>query len=302
MNPRTALVTAGSGGIGGHVTRALARAGWRVLFAGRDERHGKEFERELAGQGSEVRFLRADLSSQSGVEHLTVLTREALGNWGTSGLDVLVNALGAVYATRQLTADGVEATLALNYLHPLLLSCLLYPELAARGGRVIQFGTGYHHLVRLTEADWAGRRWDCGMNVYGRAKLISVLAGQVLGERWKAGGVGVHFADPGMADTPLTRSMGREAFPWYGRFLVPLIRFGQRRVSSAWNVSSTLRLALPRRLSASTGLYALPGPWLLPGFLVGFDAVRGRRLLDESPSLLLPEYREIAARRIGGLA
>jgi len=286
------LVTGGSAGIGGQLTELLARAGFDVLFVGRNTDRGLALQDRLTRGGSRVHFLRADLSTQDGVMRLAGDARAALAARGHRGLAGLVNNLGGVYPTRRLTPDGVEATFASNFVNPLLLTCALLPELEAAGGRVVQMSTGYHHLVRLTRADLEGRRWDCGMNVYGRAKLLSVQAGEVIGLRWLGRGVGWHFADPGMAETPLTRSMGPIDFPWYGRFLVPLVKRVQRPIPLSWCASSTLRL-LTRGLPAPTGVYVLPGPFVLPRPLVGFNRRAGAAGLEFSYRWLRPEFQSL---------
>lgn len=300
MNPNTSLrsvlITGGSAGIGGQLTVSLARAGFEVFFVGRDADRGRALQDRVTGGGDRAHFLRADLSTQDGVMRLAGDLRAALAARGHRGLDALVNNLGGVTATRQFTADGVEATVAGNFVHPLLLASALLPELEEAGGRVVQMSTGYHHLIRVTDADLAGRRWDCGMNVYGRAKLLSVQAGEVVGRRWQARGVGWHFADPGMAETPLTRSMGPETFPWYGRFLMPLVKRVQRGIPLTWCASSTLRLLLRRDLPAPTGVYVLPGPVILPRPLVGFNLKAGAEYLEHAYRWIRPEYRALVER------
>lgn len=297
MNPasslRAVLITGGSAGIGGQLTVSLARAGFDVFFAARHRDRGQSLQDRITGGGDRAHFLPCDLSTQDGVMRLAGDLRAALAARGHRGLSGLVNNWGGVYASRCQTADGVESTFASNFVHPLLLACALLPELELAQGRVIQLSTGYHHLVRLTTADLTGRRWDCGMNVYGRAKLLSVQAGEVVGRRWAARRVGWHFADPGMAETPLTRSMGPESFPWYGRFLLPAVKRVQRPIPLTWCASSTLRLLIRRDLPASTGVYVLPGPFVLPRPLVGFDAEAGARNLEYSYRWLRPEYRPL---------
>ncbi len=290
---RSVLITGGSAGIGGQLTLSLARAGFEVFFVGRNVPRGRALEERLKAEGLLGHFLKADLSHQVGVAGLAVTVRAALRAKGQEGLDGLVNNLGGVFPTKRLTPDGVEATFASNFVHPTLLACLLLPELERAGGRVVQMSTGYHHLVRLTAADLAFRRWDCGMNVYGRAKLLSVQAGEVIGLRWRRRGVGWHFADPGMAETPLTKAMGAVDFPWYGRFLVPLVKRVQRPIPLTWCVSSAVRLLVRRDLPADSGVYVLPGPVILPRFLVGFDRRDGAKNLEFSFRWFLPEHRTL---------
>jgi NAD(P)-dependent dehydrogenase (short-subunit alcohol dehydrogenase family) len=289
QNPRTIVVTGGTAGIGGQLTLSLAQAGFHVLFVGRDPEKGRRLEDRLAADGLSGRFVRGDLSCQAGVGAVAAAVRAL----APRGLDGLVNNHGGVFATRQATADGVEATFAANYLHPLLLSCLLLPDLERAAGRVILMGTGYHHLVRWRLGDLKGRRWDAGMNVYGRAKLLLVQAGGVVGRRWERRCVGVHFADPGMAETPLTRSMGDETFPWYGRFLHPLVKRLQHPIPLTWCATSTVRLLARRHLPAPSGVYVLPGPLVLPRPLVGYDDRAGAVGLAFSGRWVVPQYRAL---------
>jgi len=290
------VVTGGSAGIGGQLTLSLAQSGYDVLFVGRDRGRGQALEDKIAASGNRAVFLSADLSSQAGVAQLAGEVRNVLKDRGQRGLDALVNNHGGVFPKRTMTPDGVEATFASNFVHPLLLACLLLPELEPAGGRVVQMSTGYHHLVRLTRADLTGRRWDCGLNVYGRAKLLSVQAGEVVGLRWRNRGVGWHFADPGMAETPLTKAVGPGDFPWYGRFLVPVVKRVQSVIPLSWCATSTLRLLTRRDLPAISGVYVLPGPLILPRPLVGFDPVDGARNLEFSYSWFRPEYRGLVER------
>lgn len=265
---KAALVTGGTGGIGAQISRTLAREGFRVLLAGRDPERGGRLAAELVAAGGRAEFVRCDLATQAGVADLAAAVEAALAG---AGLDALVNNLGGVTTRRQLNADGVETIFAGNYLHPLLLACRLLPALRRARGRVVQMSTAYHHLVRLTRADLAGRRWDCGMNVYGRAKLLAVRVGGAVGRIWAAQGVGWHFADPGMAETPLTRSMSPLDFPWYGRFLFGLVRHLQRPIPLSWCASSSVALLTRAVLPEPSGVYCIPGPFLLPRVLVGYD-------------------------------
>jgi NAD(P)-dependent dehydrogenase (short-subunit alcohol dehydrogenase family) len=77
-----------------------------------------------AGRGRTVATFIADLSSQAAVRRLAA---EVLDRYPK--LDVLVNNAGAMYATRQLTKDGIELTWAINHLAPFLLSKLLLRRL-----------------------------------------------------------------------------------------------------------------------------------------------------------------------------
>ncbi len=66
----------------------------------------------------------ADLSSQSEVRSLAAEVLNQL-----SRVEVLVNNAGRYWATRHVTADGLERTFALNHLAPVLLTNVLLDRL-----------------------------------------------------------------------------------------------------------------------------------------------------------------------------
>lgn len=63
-NPRIAVVTGASSGIGKETAKALAAQGWRVIGIGRDPERSAAAEAEIraASAGGEVDMIRADLS------------------------------------------------------------------------------------------------------------------------------------------------------------------------------------------------------------------------------------------------
>ena len=252
------LVTGGTAGIGRVIAEMLATRHVSVIVTGRNQERGTRFMTESQERGLDIRFMQADFSDQASTLEFAQKIREL-----ENGLDVLINNVGGVWNHRTFTKDGIEKTIAVNHIHPFLLSEALFTHLARRKGKIIHLNTGYHLMVRVKKADWNQQRWDSGMNVYGRSKLISVLAGWALCERWAEQGVVVQFADPGMAWTPLTSTMGRDFFPWYGQFMIPAIRILQKQMPLKWAAWPAVSLALDRN-ERRPGLYAIPGGLRLP--------------------------------------
>jgi len=105
---RVALVTGASSGIGLHTALGLARAGMRVIMAGRHT--ARETARQLvtAQTGSDsVDILLADFSRLAEVRRLADQVLSAVDH-----LDVLVNNAGLFSPRRRLSSDGFELTLA----------------------------------------------------------------------------------------------------------------------------------------------------------------------------------------------
>ncbi len=84
----------------------------------------------------------ADLTLMAEVRALAGEARERYGQ-----IDVLANNAGALFASRQLTSEGLERTFALNHLAPFLLTDLLRDRL--RGGRVVTTASDAHESGRL---------------------------------------------------------------------------------------------------------------------------------------------------------
>lgn len=124
---QTALVTAGTGGIGWETALGLAAAGLAVTVVGRNaERGARAVERiNATAPAHPARFMAADLASLNAVRTLA----DRIASDGP--LTVLVNNVGAMFADRQDSVDGIEATFAVNHLSPYLLTELLLPSLRA---------------------------------------------------------------------------------------------------------------------------------------------------------------------------
>jgi NAD(P)-dependent dehydrogenase (short-subunit alcohol dehydrogenase family) len=126
MAGKTALVTGGTGGIGRATAAGLAALGARVGITGRDEARTQAAATGIAGESGNpaVDAFAADMSCQAGVRALAVTVRSAYPR-----LDVLASNVGGFWATRHLTADGLERTFAVNHLAAFLLTGLVLDRL-----------------------------------------------------------------------------------------------------------------------------------------------------------------------------
>jgi 3-oxoacyl-[acyl-carrier protein] reductase len=89
---RVALVTGGSGAIGGAICRALAAAGCRVVVHyGSRRESAEEVARKIVASGGEAIALGADVTQEDEVARLFARAREAFGR-----VDILVNNAGTL--------------------------------------------------------------------------------------------------------------------------------------------------------------------------------------------------------------
>src|SRR5206468_9463537 len=101
----------------------------------RDPERGARARAEVVkvATGPAPELLLADISSLSAVRTLAHDVRRRF-----AAIDVLINNAGAIFAHRELTADGIEKTFATNHLGPFLLTNLLLDLVCVgTGGRIV---------------------------------------------------------------------------------------------------------------------------------------------------------------------
>lgn len=203
VSMRTILVTGATDGIGRETARALAAEGHRVILHGRTEQKARAAAEALARDlpGASLATAAGDLASLAEVRALAAALRQAHPR-----LDVLVHNAG-VYATRrQVTADGLELTFAVNHLAPFLLTHLLLDRVVEAKGRVVLVSSGVHGNAALDLGDLQGERsWD-GYGAYARSKLCNVLFAVELAARLAGTGATANALHPGVVGTKLLRA------------------------------------------------------------------------------------------------
>ena len=173
------LLTGATRGIGRAAAIELARQGAEVALVGRDPERVRAVaaEARAAGGGdAQVHEHVADLTLMAEVRVLAGEVRERYGQ-----IDVLANNAGALFASRQLTSEGLERTFALNHLAPFLLTDLLRDRL--RGGRVVTTASDAHESGRMDLDDLQSERSYAAMRVYGTSKLCNILFTRELAKR-----------------------------------------------------------------------------------------------------------------------
>jgi NAD(P)-dependent dehydrogenase (short-subunit alcohol dehydrogenase family) len=202
----TVLVTGSTDGIGRRTAHDLAGRGASVVLHGRNAKKGAKTLEEIAqATGNDrLRYLNADLSSLDEVRRLAA---EVDG-----GLDLLINnagiGSGAPGTAREVSRDGHELRLAVNYLAPFLLTHLLLPNLLrAAPSRIVNVASLGQSRVDLDDLEME-RRYD-GWDAYGRSKLALIMFTMELAERLDGTSVTVNALHPGsLLDTNMVREAG----------------------------------------------------------------------------------------------
>ena len=199
MAGRTVLVTGGTGGIGLATAAGLAGLGARVGHRrARPPRAPRPRPGVRAAGGAEVDVFVADLSVAGA--RCVRLAAEVLAAYPR--LDVLVNNVGGFWATRHVTADGLERTFAVNHLAPFLLTNLLLDRLRASApARVVTVSSGAQAMGRIDFDDLQGERAYNGQRAYNQSKLANVLFTYELARRLEGTGVTANALHPGVVRT-----------------------------------------------------------------------------------------------------
>jgi NAD(P)-dependent dehydrogenase (short-subunit alcohol dehydrogenase family) len=245
LEGRTVLVTGATNGIGRVTARELARAGARVLLVARDASRGAAAAREIREVSErDPDVLVADLSSRAEVLGLAREVRDR-----TARLDLLVNNAGAIFAGREVSAEGVEMTFALNHLAYFLLTLELLDLLqAAPGARIVNVSSSAHERARIDWDDLQGERAYSGWKAYGQSKLANVLFTRELARRLGGRDVAVNAVHPGAVAT----GWGRNLPGILGKVIAlgaPLLRSPEK------GARTTLHVATSPRLRGVTGKY-----------------------------------------------
>ena len=200
MEKKLAVITGADGGMGTEITRAVARAGYRVIMACYDPAKAEAKRRMLAEdtENTDIEVRGIDLASLASVAAFA----DRLLQEGTP-LALLMNNAGTMETGRHITEDGLERTVSVNYVGSYLLTRKLLP-LMGEGSRVVNMVSCTYALGRLDFPDFflqgkKGAFWR--IPIYSNTKLALTLFTIELARRVKEQGIVVNAADPGIVST-----------------------------------------------------------------------------------------------------
>jgi retinol dehydrogenase 14 len=247
MAGKTVLITGGTGGLGRATAEGLARMGARVAITGRDPVRTRTAAAQIAAATGNpaIDAHAADASSQAEVRRLAGEILDAYPR-----LDVLVNNVGGFWATRRVTADGLEHTFAVNHLAGFLLTDLLLERLKASApARVISVSSGAQMMGKLDFDDLQGERQYSGQKAYNQSKLANVMFTYELARRTEGTGVTANVLHPGIVRT----AFAAEDPSGLWKVMIPLMRPLMK--SPAKGADTAIYLASSPDVEGVTGRY-----------------------------------------------
>jgi len=240
------LVTGSTSGIGKVTARELANRGATVVLVSRSRAKGEATQAEIkqATGNQYVELLVADLSVLEDVRRLAAEFQQAHDR-----LHLLINNAGCAYPTRTLTSEGFEATLAVNYLAPFLLTELLLDTLKASApARIINVSSAQHANASIEFDNLQGEKKYTNLGSYNQAKLALLLWTYELARRLEGTGVTVNALHPGIVASNFPAGMAGPA-AWAMKLLKPFL------LTSEQGAQTTLYLATSPQVEGVTGKY-----------------------------------------------
>jgi len=211
MNNKICLITGANAGLGKETALALAKQGAHVVL--------------LCRNLAKAEMARQDIIQQSGNPHIDLIicdlndlasVKKAAAEFKTKypQLHVLINNAGFMVLDKKISANGFEATFAVNYLaHVLLTELLLNVLKASAPARILHVSSSVHKRAKLNVDDLMFDKAPYkGFTAYANSKLANILYTYHLAKQLQGSGVTANVLDPGMVDTEFGDKVGIPAW------------------------------------------------------------------------------------------
>jgi NAD(P)-dependent dehydrogenase (short-subunit alcohol dehydrogenase family) len=271
------VVTGATNGIGLITAQALAATGARVVLVGRSEQRLAQAVAHIQAStpDASLDMVCADLSVQ---HEVYTVANHIKANY--KRIDVLINNAGAYYATRQLSADGIEMTWALNHMAPFVLTNALLDLLRQSApARIITVSSMAHQSAKINFDDIQGAQRYSGWNAYAQSKLANILFTYELADRLQQTDITVNCLHPGFVAT----GFAQNNIGFMANAMALLQRFFA--ISPEKGAQTSVFLATSPSVNTVTGRYFVDST-AVASSKISYDVTSRRRLWELSQKLV----------------
>jgi NAD(P)-dependent dehydrogenase (short-subunit alcohol dehydrogenase family) len=207
MNAQTIFFTGATSGFGKVAAMKLANDGAFIVATTRSKEAGAQllldFKKHFPEAKGHIELIDCDLTSFESVVSACLRFEQQYGR-----LDVLINNAGLWNYDWKQTQNGIEETLQVNLLAPILITRMLLPLLLKTpNARTINTASGLYSGT-INFEDIENRLDFSGFKAYRQSKLGVILWSRLLAGELKPEQVGVYIHHPGLVDTKLSKNAG----------------------------------------------------------------------------------------------
>ncbi len=205
---KVALITGANKGIGFEVARQIAKAGWTVLAAARNEELGRQAVARLQAEGLDVQFLHIDLD----LPETAVTAAETIRNQFRK-LDLLINNAAIVAQgdgpPSKVHPEAVSKIMQTNFVGTVAVTQAMLPLLlAAPQAQIINVSSELGSISQQTDTKWK----------YAPVKVLGYCASKAalnmltvqLAYEFRDGKIAVNSVNPGYTATDLNGNSGSQ--------------------------------------------------------------------------------------------
>lgn len=212
LSGKTFVITGTTSGTGFEAARILLSKGAKVVMLNRNPSKAKDTIvalKEKLGNAIDVANITMDLGVQASVKKAAAEVLEKV-----DCIDALMcNGAIAQVPKQQITKDGWESQMGVNYFGHFTLQALLFPMIEKSKGRIVTVGSmGYDMGIKTIKFDDLNWEKDYTPNdAYSQSKLAQIMSIYELQDRLKEAGkadVKAYACHPGSSRTSLIATSG----------------------------------------------------------------------------------------------
>ncbi len=249
MKNKTVLITGVTSGIGKAAAFSLAKSGASLILLGRSEKKGETICRQIKQKtgNDKIKFYKADFFLMKEVKSVA---EKIINEY--ERIDILINNAGARFLDHKFSDEGIEQTLAVNYLSHFFLTELLLGKIKnSSSARIINVSSGTHYNGTGVIKNIISPEMYNGRQQYADSKLAVVLYTYKLAEQLSGTGIGVNARDPGVVATNYARNNG--LLNWMKHRIYGLMK--RQLLNSKQGADTIIYLASSEEVNGVTGNY-----------------------------------------------